>query len=266
MSVSLLLFGLSALLYGAAGLRLWLRPGTASGHAGGFALLAVALHAAALAGRMVGPEGWSIDWVTALNLFAWLASGLLWVFALRHPVKVLGLAAYPFGAVASGVAAVVPAAAATVEHGHWVGLHVLLSLLAAGLLTLAAMQAALLSAQDRWLHQHEAPSFMKRLPPLLAMERMLFVLIGAGFVLLSAALLTGLSFIHDWLTQHLAHKTVLSITAWLIFGGLLVGRWRLGLRGRQAARWTLAGYGMLILAYLGAKLVLELLLGARWSS
>ena len=267
MSILALLFSLSMLLYAAATARLWWQANTKISHAGGLALLAVLVHAAALLGRMLGEGGWSIDWTTALNLFAWQAAALLWFFALRHPVKVLGLAAYPFGALASGVAVVVPAAAVTIQHdGSLVGLHVLLSLLAAGLLTLAAIQAALLAMQDRALHRHEAPVFMKRLPPLLAMERMLFSLITAGFVLLSLALLTGLSFIHDWLTQHLAHKTVLSMTAWLIFGGLLIGRWRLGLRGRQAARWTLVGYAMLLLAYLGAKLVLELLLGARWSA
>jgi len=266
MSWPVLFFAVSALLYVAATLRLWRQTPAIDGHAGGLALLAVLAHAIALVGRIIGPEGWSIDWTTALNLFAWLASTLLWGFALRNPVKILGLAAYPLGALASAAAAVVPPAPATIEHGGLVGLHVLLSLLAAGLLTLAAMQAALLAAQDRWLHRHEAPALMKRLPPLLTMERMLFVLIAAGFLLLSLALLTGMAFIHDWLAQHLAHKTVLSVTAWLIFGGLLIGRWRLGLRGRQAARWTLAGYGMLILAYLGAKLVLELVLGARWSS
>ena len=97
------------------------------------------------------------------------------------------------------------------------------------------------------------------------LERLLFQLVGLGFALLSAALLTGLAFIEDWLAQHLAHKTVLSVTAWMIFGGLLWGRWQFGLRGRAATRWTLAGYGVLILAYFGSKLVLEIVLDARWS-
>jgi ABC-type uncharacterized transport system permease subunit len=97
------------------------------------------------------------------------------------------------------------------------------------------------------------------------MERLLFQLIAIGFFLLSLTLLSGLWFIRDWLAQHLAHKTVLSITAWLIFGVLLWGRLRYGWRGRTAIRWTLAGYATLLLAYFGSKLILEQFLGRHWS-
>src|SRR3546814_4793747 len=95
------------------------------------------------------------------------------------------------------------------------------------------------------------------------MERLLFQLIGIGFVLLSLTLISGLWFIHDWLAQHLAHKTILSITAWLIFGTLLWGRVRHGWRGRVAIRWALAGYAMLFLAYFGSKLILEEILDRK---
>src|SRR3546814_13831710 len=71
-------------------------------------------------------------------------------------------------------------------------------------------------------------------------------------------------FIHDWLAQHLAHKTILSITAWLIFGTLLWGRVRPGWRGRVAIRWAPAGYAMLLLAYFGSKLFQEAILGRHW--
>jgi len=60
--------------------------------------------------------------------------------------------------------------------------------------------------------------------------------------------------------QHLVHKTVLSVVAWLVFGSLLLGRRLRGWRGRKAITWTLSGFGILILAYFGTKLVLELLL------
>jgi ABC-type uncharacterized transport system permease subunit len=60
--------------------------------------------------------------------------------------------------------------------------------------------------------------------------------------------------------QHLVHKTVLSVVAWLVFGGLLLGRRFWGWRGRKAIAWTLSGFAILILAYFGSKLVLELIL------
>ena len=68
-------------------------------------------------------------------------------------------------------------------------------------------------------------------------------------------------YLRDMFAQHLVHKTVLSIAAWLVFGILLIGRWRFGWRGRTAIRWTMSGFVTLLLAYLGSKWVLEVLLG-----
>jgi len=41
---------------------------------------------------------------------------------------------------------------------------------------------------------------------------------------------------------------------------LLLGRWRLGWRGRSAIHWTLGGFALLLLAYFGTKFVLEVIL------
>ena len=58
---------------------------------------------------------------------------------------------------------------------------------------------------------------------------------------------------------------MLSICAWAVLGILLAGRWRFGWRGRTAIRWTFAGYAILMLAYFGSKLVLEVLLDRHWN-
>jgi ABC-type uncharacterized transport system permease subunit len=58
----------------------------------------------------------------------------------------------------------------------------------------------------------------------------------------------------------LTHKTVFAIVSWLIFGGLLAGHYVRGWRGRTAVYWTLAGFTALLLAYVGSKVVLELIL------
>jgi ABC-type uncharacterized transport system permease subunit len=92
------------------------------------------------------------------------------------------------------------------------------------------------------------------------MENLLFQMLTAGFILLSLSLFSGILFLEDLFAQHLAHKTVFSIIAWLVFGTLLWGRWRFGWRGRTAIRWTLSGFFFLMLAYFGSKLVLEIVL------
>jgi len=88
----------------------------------------------------------------------------------------------------------------------------------------------------------------------------MFEMIFIGFVLLSFSLLTGFLFLDDMFAQRLVHKTILSILAWLAFAVLLWGRFRFGWRGRTAIRWTLVGFGALVLAYFGTKAVIELIL------
>jgi len=57
-----------------------------------------------------------------------------------------------------------------------------------------------------------------------------------------------------------SYKTVFAVLSWLIFGGLLLGHWRFGWRGRLAIRWTLIGFVALLLCYVGSKFVLEVIL------
>jgi ABC-type uncharacterized transport system permease subunit len=121
-----------------------------------------------------------------------------------------------------------------------------------------------MAIQHRILHDHRARAPITALPALQTMETLLFRLLAAGFFLLTLAILSGALFIEDLFAQHLVHKTVLSLIAWLAFAVLLWGRWRHGWRGRVAMRWTLGAYGTLILAYFGSKLVLEWLLGRHW--
>jgi ABC-type uncharacterized transport system permease subunit len=134
----------------------------------------------------------------------------------------------------------------------------------AALLFAAAVTAVLLVFLDRRLRTRRLAHLPTALPPLDALEKVMFRLIGAGFVLLSLALLTGFIFVTNLWAQHLQHKTILSLIAWVIFGVLLIGRIRYGWRGRAAVRWTLSGFGFLALSYFGSKFVLEYLLGRHW--
>jgi hypothetical protein len=133
--------------------------------------------------------------------------------------------------------------------------HILLSMGAAALLFAAAVTAVLLVFLDRRLRTRRIADLPSVLPPLDALEKVMFRQIGAGFVLLTLSLFTGFVFVTNLFTQHLIHKTVLSLIAWTIFGVLLIGRIRVGWRGRTAVSWTLGGFGALALAYFGAKVL-----------
>lgn len=261
----LTLIFISVACYVAAALLLWRRPGNASPAERGLSLVAMLLHAGLLWKQVLNGGAVTIGVNEAVSLFTLQSAVLLWLLSWREPLRALGVMLYPLAAFAAIWATAFPTPLNPEPIADWrVRWHILLSMLSAGLLTLAAVQSCALALQDRLLHRNERTRMMRGMPPLLTMERLLFQLIAIGFLTLSLTLLSGLWFIHDWFAQHLAHKTILSITAWALFGVLLWGRWRYGWRGRTAIRWALAGYLVLILAYFGSKLVLEQLLSSHW--
>jgi ABC-type uncharacterized transport system permease subunit len=140
--------------------------------------------------------------------------------------------------------------------------HLVVSLLAYSFFFIAALQALLMATFERRLHQAVAMGALGGLPPLLTLESMLFRLIGIGFALLTLALGSGVFFSEEFFGQPMPinHKTVFAVLSWGVFGALLMGRLLWGWRGRTATRWTLAGFVMLVLAYMGSKFVLEVML------
>lgn len=223
--------------------------------------VAVALHAATIYRVAFTDAGVDMGFFNALSLSAWLIALLLLVVSLRHPLEALGIILLPFAALTVALELAFSGPGGAVALAPGLQIHILLSLLAYSLLTIAAIQAVLLAIQNHHLHHHHPVGFIRALPPLAVMEGLLFQMIGLGFVFLSASLVTGFLFLEDLFAQHVAHKTVLSIAAWGLFAVLLFGRWRFGWRGRIAIRWTLGGFAALALAYFGSKMVLELVLG-----
>lgn len=138
-------------------------------------------------------------------------------------------------------------------------LHALLALLAYATLAVSALIALMLWFQEKALRQRQMHGWLKAFPPLTQLEILLFRSLGAGFVLLTMALVTGVLFVQNLLEQHLWHKTVLSALSWLVLLALLFGRWRYGWRGPRAVKLTLIAMTLLALAFFGSKAVLELL-------
>ena len=219
------------------------------------------LHAFSLGRIMLTPQGIDLSLFSAAALVSLMIVLLFLVAAFGKPLDRLGLAVLPLAALTLILRLAFAGEVHPLSHlPLGMQLHILVSILAFSLLNVAAFQAVLLAWQD-WQLRHKHPGrFVRSLPPLQAMETLLFQLIGAGFVLLSASLVTGLLFVEDLFAQHLVHKTVLSIASWGVFGLLLWGRWRYGWRGKTAIRWTLGGFAVLLLAYFGSKLVLEIIL------
>lgn len=147
--------------------------------------------------------------------------------------------------------------------------HIVIALLAYGTLTIAAFHAVVMTVQDKHLHQlrgtQKAPwlnTLIDRLPALLTMEKILFRFVLLGFVLLTLTVLSGVIFSEQVLGVAFKwdHKTILSLLSWFLFAILLLGRYWRGWRGKTVLSFTLSGFVALLLAYVGSRFVLEVLL------
>lgn len=136
-------------------------------------------------------------------------------------------------------------------------IHILSAAAAFSVLCVGGVQAALLCFQERLLRRKYAGLIIRNLPPLETMERLLFQMIGLGFLLLSIVLASSAYFFHDLFQLPLLHKTILTLLAWIIFAILLGGRYFFGWRGRKVAHYTFSGLVLLMMIYFGSQLFME---------
>lgn len=208
------------------------------------------------------PGGIDLSFFPVGSLVAWAVAGMVLASSLRQRLDNLFIGVFPLAAITALLAGFIDTDSMPKPYAGGLITHILLSLLAYSLFTIATVQAVLLSRQEAALKQHHTRGLVTSLPPLQMMERLLFESLWAGFLLLSASLASGFLFVDNLFAQHLAHKTLLSLFAWLVYAVLLAGRHFLGWRSRTAVRWTLGGFILLMLGFFGSKLVLELLLKA----
>lgn len=229
------------------------------------ALLApFALHTWLLAGSMFAGDGVYLGVGNALSLILWLTVLIYGVGSLFYRLDGLHALVMPAAAVAVTLPVVFPSihALANTETMAFKA-HLLIAMLAYSLFTIAALHVMLMTIMERRLHAGALPASLRSVPPLLTMETLLFRIIAAGFVLLTLTLASGVLFSEELFGKpaRFSHKIVFGVLSWLIFGALLCGRRIYGWRGRTAVRWTLAGFLTLVLAYIGSKFVLEVILG-----
>jgi ABC-type uncharacterized transport system permease subunit len=294
--MDIVLYALTALLYGGLAVAGWRahrsglvqplaasvppvpgEPGASAAAVGGTgrALLFAALlaHGVLLHATIFPHDAMVFGFAFALSAMFWLGAGIYWIESFFFPLDGLRLLVLPLACLASllplafGGVRVLPYAAAPLFK-----MHFLIANIAYGLFAIAALHAVLMLMTERRLQAMRQggrigsagvfTSWLETLPPLLTLEKLLFRLIGAGFVLLTLTLASGILFSEqvDARALRFDHKTVFAILSWFMFGGILVARRLSGWRGRGAARWVLASFGALLLAYVGSRFVLEVLL------
>ena len=220
--------------------------------------VALTLHAQILHQSIFLDTGFDFSFFNVISIIGWLVALIVLVISIYQPIQQLLLILYPIAAITVLLEHFFPSQR-IIEQSLPIGLriHILLSISAYSLLMIGTFQALVLAIQDRFLKTKQASKIIDILPPLETMEQLLIQIILVGFFLLSLSLTTGLVFVYDIFEQHLAHKTILSILAWVIYAFLLWGRWSFGWRGKKIINWVLGGFLTLLLAYIGSKFALE---------
>jgi ABC-type uncharacterized transport system permease subunit len=273
---SILLYGLTVLIYAGLAVHFWRTRWHSRGGAERpmaawerWAILVVlAIHSTLLYETLFATPVLRFGFGQALSATLWLAVLVYWIENLFYRLEgmqplVLGVAAVctPLPYLFPGLES--PAYAHTTEFR----MHLALAMIAYGLLTIAALHALLMSLIEKRLHGRglgeELTGPLASMPPLLTLETLLFRILGAGFATLTLTLATGMMFSETLFGKALEfnHKTLFAVLSWAIFGLLLAGRHFYGWRGRRALRWTMAGFIVLLLAYVGSRFVLEVILG-----
>jgi ABC-type uncharacterized transport system permease subunit len=221
---------------------------------------ALVLHGLSLAAAFVfeAEAGAGIRWGFApvLSLTAWLVLTVHYTESRLVKIARLGRVLALFGAGAVLLAQAFPGDVVIVSYSAYAPLHWMLGIAAYGLFGVAVVHAVMLDAAERQMRQKAGAHLLGL--PLLSLERLTFMFVEAGFVVLTLAILIGLFTMAHWRWGD--HKTVLSLASWATFAALIVGRRTRGWRGRQATRWVYAGAALMLLAYVGSRFVFEVVL------
>jgi ABC-type uncharacterized transport system permease subunit len=233
------------------------------GWLGNAVLLPLVMHGYLLYSTLWFAGALSLGLAQVLSLILWLTIVVYWLAHFFYPLASLKALVLPLAAVGALLPLIFPSSKVMPQSTSWVfDAHVMVAMLAYSLFTIAALHAGLMSLVENSLHRARLPVLLRNLPPLLTMEKLLFRIIAAGFALLSLTLLSGAIFSEQIFGRawQLNHKVLFGFISWLVFAVLLTGHHKYGWRGRTAVTWTMSGFGLLVLAYLGSKFVLEVIL------
>jgi ABC-type uncharacterized transport system permease subunit len=228
-------------------------------------VVGVIWHAVVLQNMILLPEGITLSLGDTASFIGLLLAVTALVICIQPVLRGLASGLLILAAVAAALTGWSAAPPANTTVTWQIEAHILISLLAYGLLTVGAIVAVYAIVQDQRLHAGRLSPVNQLFAPLETNERLLYGIAAAGFMALLLAVFSGFVFVDDLFAQHLIHKTVLSLLALLLFGILLAGRQFAGWRGRRAVSLYLWGFATLGLAYFGSRYILEQVLGRTWT-
>ena len=144
----------------------------------------------------------------------------------------------------------------------WIEFHILVSIIAYGLLTVGAVAGLAVFLQERALKSKRRGPLNRMLPSVADSEEMQVRLLAASAVVLAVGILSGMvtEYFETGTVLSFTHKIAFTILTFCVLVGLVWAHYRTGMRGRRAARGVLLAWLLLTLAYPGVKFVTDVLL------
>lgn len=229
------------------------------------AAVALILHAIILSDTMLfvpgTDDGQNMSILNVASLVAWLISVTMFFASFKLPNTILLPVVFSFTALVVLLNQLLPDMHLT-HYDIYPSLliHISLSLFAYACLSIAFLYALQLAYINLRLKEKKASLLHSSLPPLMAVESILFKLLLVGTVLLTLSLISGFVFLENMFAKEQAHKTVLSLIAWFIFTSILIGHAKFGWRGKLVVSATIVGSLLLTLGYFGSRFVREVIL------
>jgi ABC-type uncharacterized transport system permease subunit len=214
------------------------------------------LHAAICFYSLFDENGWKLHVINAVLMVSWLSVLIVFLFKLKSKWVQIPLVIFVIYIFALLDFNPVLTYHHYKEFSWQLDLHITLSMLSYSILTVATLFAISLWVHIAKLKKSQFDNSTS-LISIIEEEKKLFNLISFGWLILSTSLISGVLFIDNFMAQHLGHKVVFSLLAWLVFGMLIFVRMTKGLRGEKLIILTILGMTSLAMGYLGSKIVLE---------
>jgi len=264
-----ILNSLAIILYSVSGALVWYRLLKTKLTNTGYRLMlataagGIVIHGLVLYSSLYQDHTLNFALTNMVSLVAWVIAVLFIITVLSKPIINLGAVVLPLGAITLLTQWLWPGVHLLPAHTSSLqSTHIIVSILAYSLLSLAGAQSVVLFIQETRLHHIQAGRFIRALPPIETMETLMVQMVAVGFFLLTITVISGIFFSQETFGQPLKlnHHVVISSIAWLVYGIFLTGRWRYGWRGKTAIQWVFGASILLALGYFGSKFVLEIIL------
>lgn len=220
-----------------------------------FLLLAFIIHAASFLFRCMD-TGHSpfTNIYESLSFFAWAISGAYLAFQVKTKTRVLGAFVSPVAFLLMMVASIRlggQVAIPVILQGHWVIVHVILSITGEALFTMACLSGVMYLIQDSFIKNKRINSISRLLPPLRDMDRINHICLLCGFPLLTLGVIAGSIWARTVWGSHWQWdpKQIWTLIAWVFYAALLHQRLAIGWKGRKAALFSIAVFLILFLAF-----------------